>query len=70
MNDPAGEKKESKTKTKWAMTTYYGGKSSIALKYDPGYVEAVRYAERTYLDQMAYEKMLAGASPKSLNQLL
>jgi len=64
MTDQIKEKQESKTKEKWKISTYYGGKKVTVLKEDIGFKEAKKYADRVYLDQMAYEKSMAGDDAK------
>jgi len=70
MTDQIEEKQESKTREKWTISSYYGGKKVTVLKCDPGYKEAKKYADRVYLDQIAYEKTMAGTSPNNLNQFI
>ena len=40
MTDQIEEKQESKTREKWTISSYYGGKKVTVLKCDPGYEEA------------------------------
>jgi hypothetical protein len=70
MTDQIEEKQESKTKEKWKITRFYGGKKVTVLKEDVGYKEAKLYADRIFLDRLVYEKLTAEFTTNNLNQLI